>query len=77
MPFAALYGYSIPRRKDIQIIAVDDNSDENKVDFSKFPWLDDKHVEVYIKEEGKGAGYARNVGMEHANGKRLLFADIL
>jgi glycosyltransferase involved in cell wall biosynthesis len=66
---------SIPRRDDIQIIVVDDNSDEDKVDFSRFPGLDDKYVEVYLTKEGKGAGYARNVGLEHAKGKWLLFAD--
>jgi glycosyltransferase involved in cell wall biosynthesis len=66
---------SIPRREDIQIIIVDDNSDEDKVDFSKFPGLNDKYVEVYFTKEGKGAGYARNVGLEHAKGKWLLFAD--
>jgi glycosyltransferase involved in cell wall biosynthesis len=66
---------SIPRREDIQIIVVDDNSDENKVDFSRFPGLEDKYVEVYLTKEGRGAGYARNVGLEHAKGKWLLFAD--
>jgi glycosyltransferase involved in cell wall biosynthesis len=66
---------SIPRREDIQIIIVDDNSDESKIDFSKFPGLKDKYVEVYLTKAGKGAGYARNVGLEHAKGKWLLFAD--
>jgi glycosyltransferase involved in cell wall biosynthesis len=66
---------SIPRRDDIQIIVVDDNSDADKVDFSRFPGLEDKYVEVYLTKEGRGAGYARNVGLEHATGKWLLFAD--
>lgn len=66
---------SIPHRDDIQIIVVDDNSDEDKVNFSRFPGLDDKYVEVYLTKEGKGAGYARNVGLSHAKGKWLLFAD--
>ncbi|MDR3129458.1 MAG: glycosyltransferase [Tannerellaceae bacterium] len=66
---------SIPRRNDIQIIVVDDNSDENKVDFCDFPGLNDNHVEVYFTKEGKGAGYARNIGLTHAKGKWLLFAD--
>jgi glycosyltransferase involved in cell wall biosynthesis len=66
---------SIPRREDIQIIVVDDNSDENQVDFNNFPGLNDKHVELYLTKEGKGAGYARNVGLIHAKGKWLLFAD--
>jgi glycosyltransferase involved in cell wall biosynthesis len=66
---------SIPRRDDIQIIVVDDNSDEEKVDFDDFPGLTDERVEVYFTKEGKGAGYARNIGLEHARGKWLLFAD--
>lgn len=66
---------TIPRRNDIQIIVVDDNSDEDKVDFKHFPGLDDPSVEVYFTKEGKGAGYARNVGLKHAVGKWLVFAD--
>lgn len=66
---------SIPRRDDIQIIVVDDNSDSDKVDFDHFPGLGEKCVEIYFTKEGKGAGYARNVGLEHAIGKWLLFAD--
>ncbi|MBR4048412.1 MAG: glycosyltransferase family 2 protein [Bacteroides sp.] len=66
---------SIPRRKDIQIIVVDDNSSSDIVDFNTFPGLDDPLVEVYFTKEGKGAGYARNIGLQHAKGKWLLFAD--
>lgn len=66
---------SIPRRDDIQIIVVDDNSDPEKVDFEHFPGVGEKCVEVYFTKEGKGAGYARNVGLKHAKGKWLLFAD--
>ena len=69
---------SIPRREDIQIIVVDDNSDADKVDFANFPGLDDPYVEVVFgkNENGrKGAGYARNLGLERAKGKWLLFAD--
>lgn len=66
---------SIPHRDDIQIIVVDDNSDSDKVDFAHFPGLGEKCVEIYFTKEGKGAGYARNVGLEHAKGKWLLFAD--
>lgn len=66
---------SIPRRDDVQIIVVDDNSDPSIVDFDHFPGVGEKCVEVYLTKEGKGAGYARNVGLEHAEGKWLLFAD--
>ena len=66
---------SIPYRDDIQIIIVDDNSDPSIVDFTQFPGLERPNTEIYFTKEGKGAGYARNVGLDHANGKWLLFAD--
>ena len=63
---------SIPLRDDIEIIVVDDNSDEDKK-----PRIDRPNVEVVFldAEQSKGAGRARNVGLEKANGKWLLFSD--
>ena len=63
---------SIPERKDIEIIVVDDCSDENGR-----PQTDREGVEIiYVtKEETKGAGRARNIGLKKATGKWLLFAD--
>jgi glycosyltransferase involved in cell wall biosynthesis len=66
---------SIPERDDIQIIIVDDSSDEDKVNFKTFPGLDRKNTEIYFTKENRGAGYARNVGLKHAKGKWLVFAD--
>jgi glycosyltransferase involved in cell wall biosynthesis len=66
---------SIPRREDIQIIIVDDNSNPDKVDFEHFPGSGDTFVEIVFSKEGKGAGYARNIGITKATGKWLLFAD--
>lgn len=66
---------SIPQRDDLHIIVVDDNSDPGKVDFKNFPGLDRYDVEVIFTKEGKGAGYARNVGLEHANCDKILFSD--
>jgi len=66
---------SIPCRDDVQVIVVDDNSDADKVDFDKFPKWKGSHYEYYLTKEGRGAGYARNIGLEHAEGKWLLFAD--
>lgn len=63
---------SIPEREDVQVIVVDDNSDADKK-----PQLSRKDVEVILldAEHSKGAGRARNVGLQHAKGKWLLFAD--
>lgn len=66
---------SIPVRDDVQVIVVDDNSDTEKVDFNNFPQWQGKHYYTYFTKEGRGAGYARNIGIDHAKGKWLLFAD--
>ncbi len=66
---------SIPDREDVQIIIVDDNSDTTKADFDNFPGKSRPNVEIYYTKEGKGAGYARNVGLSHAIGEWLIFAD--
>ncbi|MCM1030082.1 MAG: glycosyltransferase family 2 protein [Oscillibacter sp.] len=66
---------SIPHRNDIQIIVIDDNSSLSKVDFTHFPGVGEMNTEVYFTKEGKGAGFARNVGLKYAKGKWLIFAD--
>lgn len=66
---------SIPRRSDIQIIVVDDRSDPDKVDFSNFPGRGTPNVEVYFTKAGRGAGYARNIGLGKRVGRWTLFAD--
>lgn len=66
---------SIPLRDDVQVIVVDDNSNPEKVDFEKFPGLNRPNTEVYFDKSGKGAGRARNVGLKHAKGEWVIFAD--
>ena len=66
---------SIPCREDIQVIVIDDNSDPVKVDFEHFPGSDIENVQIIFSKEGKGAGAARNKGLQRAVGKWLLFAD--
>lgn len=64
---------SIPKRKDIQIIVVDDNSSKSIVDFNHFPGRRRDELEVYLTHKSGGTGYAQNVGLEHAVGKWVLF----
>lgn len=66
---------SIPTRSNIQVIVVDDNSDPNVVDFSHFPVCKCSNYEVYYDKTGKGAGRARNIGLEHVKGEWIVFAD--
>lgn len=63
---------SIPLREDVQIIIVDDNSDEGKK-----PYINRPNVEVFFLdvEQSNGAGRARNVGLQNAKGKWILFSD--
>lgn len=63
---------SIPVRNDVEIIVVDDNSDDEKKPKKlrsdiKLISIDSKHT--------KGAGRARNYGLKIATGQWLLFAD--
>lgn len=66
---------SIPKRDDLQIVVVDDNSDPSIVDFDNFPIENDDHTVVVFDKSGKGAGRARNIGMENATGEKFIFAD--
>lgn len=66
---------SIPQRDDVEVIVVDDNSDPRKVDFSHFPQWKGKHYQYFLTQEGKGPGCARNVGLDHAQGRWVVFAD--
>lgn len=68
---------SIPQRDDVEVIIVDDHSDPGKVDFANFPGLHRKNTTCIFSDgkHGKGPGYARNVGLEKAQGKWVIFAD--
>lgn len=66
---------SIPVREDVQVIVVDDNSDNAESYLDLYPALSRPYLEFVRTTSGKGAGYARNVGLDHAKGKWLVFAD--
>ena len=66
---------SIPVSKEIQVIVVDDNSPDADTYLGKYPELSRPYLEFIRTTKGGGAGYARNVGLEHAKGKWILFAD--
>ena len=66
---------SIPLRDDLEVIVVDDNSDSSIVDFEHFPGKDRPDTKVILDKSGKGAGHARNVGLDNSKGKWIVFAD--
>ena len=68
--------HSIPRRPDLQVIVVDDNSDETfSPELKNLEQVFNPWTFIYVREKGMGAGHARNVGLDAAKGRWLLFAD--
>lgn len=66
---------SVPKRPEIQIIVVDDNSTKHIEELNRLRETE-KRAEFYRNETGKNsAGTCRNTGLDHAKGKWLLFAD--
>lgn len=66
---------SIPVREDVQVIVVDDNSPDADTYISRYPELSRPYLDFILTTKGGGAGYARNIGMQKASGKWLIFAD--
>jgi len=63
----------IPERDDIQVIVVDDKSRPEEVE--ALQKLSHKNLEIYLQNENKGAGAARNVGLDHVKGKWVSVVD--
>ena len=66
---------SIPEMDGVGVIIVDDGSDEAIVDFDKFPGKDRTDTQIFLQQMSRGAGHARNIGLEHADAQYVLFAD--
>lgn len=62
---------SIPSRNDVQVLVVDNSP--KSIDANLFNYH--KQVEILFSNPKDGAGGARNLGIEKAKGKWLLFAD--
>lgn len=68
---------SIPQRDDLEVIVVDDKSDSRLEEFDscKKEFETERCIFVANTSKFKGAGMCRNIGIELARGKWLLFAD--
>lgn len=68
---------SIPVRDDIQIIVVDDNSTRKTKELNEIVGKqNERHFEFYKNYTMKNSlGTCRNIGLEHAMGKWIVFAD--
>lgn len=65
---------TVPKRDDLQVIVVDDCSTNELEELEKvkqeYDW-----VEWYDTGTNGGGGKSRNIGLQHAKGKYLIFAD--
>ena len=64
---------SIPDRKDIQIVVVDNAP--IPLSEKDIPKKQRAHIVYTISSPSKGAGHARNIGLKHIEGKYILFLD--
>lgn len=67
---------SIPNLAEIQAIVVDDKSTEYCEEYAKLKKeFSGKNIEFYDNDQTKSAGTCRNIGLQHAVGEWILFAD--
>lgn len=67
---------SIPNLSEIQVIVVDDKSTEYVAEYNCLQEeFSERNIEFYDNDEKKSAGTCRNIGMRHAVGEWILFAD--
>jgi glycosyltransferase involved in cell wall biosynthesis len=62
-------------REDIQVIVVDDCSPGADIYKERYPELSRPYLEYYSTPIGGSAGRARNIGLDHAKGRWIIFAD--
>ncbi len=67
---------SIPNREEIEVLVVDDNSQGDRQISEACKEKNKTKATFFVNDTGrKGAGVCRNIGLAHAKGKWLLFAD--
>lgn len=60
---------------DIEVICIDDKSDDSSLDILKKYEKNDSRIRVFENEKNKGQGYSRNRGIQLARGKYINFTD--
>ena len=67
--------WSIPQRNYIQLIVIDDKSDTNLCELQNIITKTQYRVDYIRSSNNLGGGNARNLGLEKAKGKWIIFAD--
>lgn len=64
---------SIPRRSDVEIIIIDDNSKVSETPSNMV--FQNRNIRIFLLKNNRGAGYARNLGVKKSLGHWVLFVD--
>ena len=67
--------WSIPHREDLQVIVVDDKSENQVIQQLKEIEKENSSVSFVYSDVNGGGGKARNIGLKYADGDYVLFAD--
>ena len=69
---------TIPKDKNIEVIVIDDKSQDKHIEDIEDLKTEEKYIDfLFLKNQTlkKGAGTCRNIGLDHAQGEWVLFAD--
>ena len=66
---------SVPQSDDIEIILVDDNSDDKQLLYDSLGQIGQSNLTVIESDKGGWAGGSRNLGLENAKGEWIIFLD--
>lgn len=69
---------TIPKDQNIEVIVIDDKSENKHIEYINSLNISEKYIDfLFLKNETlkKGAGVARNIGLDYARGEWILFAD--
>ena len=61
--------------QEFEIICIDDNSSDNSLQLLLEYADKDERFSIFRNETNQGAGASRNIGIDHARGKYLIFLD--
>lgn len=65
----------IQKYVNLEIIIIDDNSDDNTYEICKNIEKKDKRVKIYKNEKNRGVSFSRNLGIDYATGEYITFVD--
>ena len=67
---------SIPKREDVEIICINDGSTDRTIGYlTKYEKYSKQNVKIIDLKENKGVSYARNLGIEEAQGEYIVMID--